>query len=89
MSDLNNDFNTAKNKIKALKSYLEISAAAKALTKSGGNSLSQSNNELLSSLENITKDQKRYTRNQPTSSDRLLELINLQKLKQNQKMILI
>ena len=77
MSDLNNDFNTAKNKIKALKSYLEISAAAKALTKSGGNSLSQSNNELLSSLENITKDQKRYTRNQPTSSDRLLELINL------------
>ena len=66
-----------KNKIKALKSYLEISAAAKALTKSGGNSLSQSNNELLSSLENITKDQKRYTRNQPTSSDQLLDLINL------------
>ena len=87
MSDLNNDFNTAKNKIKALKSYLEISAAAKALTKSGGNSLSQSNNELLSSLENITKDQKRYTRNQPTSSDQLLDLINLVNGKQVKPLI--
>ena len=77
MSDLNNDFNSSKNKIKAVKSFLEISSAAKQLKKSAGNSFAQSKEELNSSLESITKDQKRYTRNQPTSSDQLLDLINL------------
>jgi HPt (histidine-containing phosphotransfer) domain-containing protein len=77
MSDLNNDFNSSKNKIKAVKSFLEISSAAKQLKKSAGNSFAQSKEELNSSLESITKDQKRYTRNQPTSSDQLIDLISL------------
>lgn len=77
MADLSNSFNSAKSQINALKSYIEVSSAAKQLKKSAGNSLAQSKSELNTSLENITKDQKRYTRNQPTSSDQLTDLISI------------
>ena len=65
--DLNASFGSAKSQINSLKSYIEISSAAKQLKRSAGNSFAQSKAELNTSLENITKDQKRYTRNQPTS----------------------
>ena len=77
MADLSNSFNSAKGQINSIKTFIEISSATKQLKKSAGNSLSQSNAELNSSLESITKDQKRYSRNQPTSSDQLIDLISL------------
>ena len=77
MADLNASFGSAKSQINSLKSYIEISSAAKQLKRSAGNSFAQSKAELNTSLENITKDQKRYTRNQPTSSDQLQDLISL------------
>jgi hypothetical protein len=79
MADLSNSFDSAKSQISSLKTYIETSNAVKQLKKSAGNSLTQSKDELNSSLESITKNQKRYLRNQPTSSDQLLELINLTK----------
>lgn len=77
MADLSNSFNSSKSQISSIKTFIEISSATKQLKKSAGNSLAQSNAELNSSLESITKDQKRYSRNQPTSSDQLIDLISL------------
>jgi HPt (histidine-containing phosphotransfer) domain-containing protein len=77
MADLVNSFNSSKSQISSIKTFIEISSAAKQLKKSAGNSFAQSKAELNSSLESITKDQKRYSRNQPTSSDQILDLINL------------
>jgi hypothetical protein len=77
MADLVNSFNSAKGQISSIKTFIEISSAAKQLKKSAGNSFEQSKSELNSSLESITKDQKRYSRNQPTSSNQLIDLISL------------
>ena len=77
MADLSSSFDSAKSQINSLKSYIEIASAAKQLKRSAGNSFAQSKAELNTSLESITKDQKRYTRNQPTSSDQILDLINI------------
>jgi HPt (histidine-containing phosphotransfer) domain-containing protein len=77
MADLVNSFNSSKSQISSIKTFIELSSAAKQLKKSAGNSFAQSKTELNSSLESITKDQKRYSRNQPTSSDQILDLINL------------
>lgn len=77
MADLVNSFNSAKSQISSIKTFIEISSAAKQLKKSAGNSFEQSKSELNSSLESITKDQKRYSRNQPTSSNQLIDLISL------------
>ena len=79
MADLSNSFNSTKGQIGSFKTFIEISSAAKQLKRSAGNSFAQSISELNTSLESITKDQKRYLRNQPTSSDQLLDLINLTK----------
>lgn len=77
MADLSNSFNSAKGQISSIKSYIEISSAARQLKSSAGNSFTQATSELATSLENISNQQKRYLRNQKTSFDQILELINL------------
>ena len=77
MADLNQSYDSAKSQINAIKSYKDISASAKKLKSSAGNSFAQSTATLNSSLDNISKQQKRYLRDQPTSFDQLLELINI------------
>jgi HPt (histidine-containing phosphotransfer) domain-containing protein len=77
MADLNQSYDSAKSQINAIKSYKDISASAKKLKSSAGNSFAQSTAALNSSLDNISKQQKRYLRDQPTSFDQLLELINI------------
>jgi HPt (histidine-containing phosphotransfer) domain-containing protein len=77
MSDLNEDYNSAKSRISSIKTFKDVSAAAKQLKSSAGNSLSQGTSQITSSLDKISEQQKRFLRNQPTSFDQLLELINL------------
>ena len=77
MADLNNSLDSAKSQINAVKTYTEIAAAAKELKKSAGNSFSDAKGKVATTLEDAKKFQKRYQRNQPTSFDELLELINL------------
>ena len=72
MADLNQSYDSAKSQINSIKSYKEISAGAKQLKSSAGNSFAKSTASLNSSLENISNQQKRYLRNQPTSFDQLL-----------------
>ena len=75
MADLNQSYDSAKSQINSIKSYKDISASAKKLKSSAGNSFAQSTASLNSSLENISNQQKRYLRDQPTSFDQVLELI--------------
>lgn len=77
MADLTSDFDSAKSQIASIKSYKDISAGTKELKKSAGNSFSQSTANLNSSLDKISNQQKRYLRDQPTSFDQLLQLINI------------
>ena len=77
MADLNASFDSAKSQINSIKAYKDISASAKDLKKSAGNSFAQSAAKINSSLDNISNQQKRYLRDQPTSFDQLLNLINL------------
>jgi hypothetical protein len=77
MSDLEQDYEDSKSQISAIKTYNEISASAKKLKSSAGNSFSQGAMQTASSLNKISNEQKRYLRNQPTSFDQLLELIGL------------
>ncbi len=77
MADLNQSYDSAKSQINSIKSYKDISAAAKQLKSSAGNSFSKSTASLNTSLDNVSKQQKRYLRDQPTSFDQLLDLINL------------
>lgn len=77
MADLNQSYDSAKSQINSIKSYKETSAASKELKSSAGNSFAQSSAKINSSLDNISNQQKRYLRDQPTSFDQLLELINI------------
>jgi hypothetical protein len=77
MADLNQSYDSAKSQINAIKSYKEISASEKELKRSAGNSFTQSTASLNTSLDKISNQQKRYLRNQPTSFDQLLELIDI------------
>ena len=77
MADLNQSFDDAKSQINSIKTYKDISAAAKQLKSSAGNSFAQSASKINSSLENISTQQKRYLRNQPTSFDQLIELFKI------------
>jgi hypothetical protein len=77
MADLNQSYESAKSQINSIKSYKDISAATKQLKSSAGNSFAQSTASLNSSLDKVSSQQKRYLRDQPTSFDQLLELINI------------
>ena len=77
MADLNQSFDSAKSQINSIKTYKEISAGVKQLKRSAGNSFEKSTASLNTSLDKISNQQKRYLRNQPTSFDQLLELINI------------
>jgi HPt (histidine-containing phosphotransfer) domain-containing protein len=77
MADLSSSFDSAKSQISSIKSFIEISSAAKQLKSSAGNSFAQAAPKIATSLENISKQQKRYLRDQKTSFDQILELINL------------
>jgi hypothetical protein len=77
MSDLAEDYNNAKSRINSIKTFKDVSAAVKQLKSSAGNSLSQGASQTTSALNKISEQQKRFLRNQPTSFDQLLDLINL------------
>ena len=74
---LTSGFESAQSQIASIKSYKDISAGTKELKKSAGNSFSQSTANLNSSLDKVSNQQKRYLRDQPTSFDQLLQLINI------------
>lgn len=77
IDNLTDGFESSKSQINALKTYKDISAASQELKSSAGNSFAQSTSSLNTSLNNVSNQQKRYLRDQPTSFDQLLELISI------------
>lgn len=77
IDNLTDGFESSKSQINALKTYKNISAASQELKSSAGNSFAQSTSSLNTSLNNVSNQQKRYLRDQPTSFDQLLELISI------------
>jgi hypothetical protein len=75
--DLNQGQIEVKNKISAIKNFAQVSNSEKKLKRSAGNSESQGIPDIASSLDNASKDQKRYLKPPPNSFDQVLEMIGL------------
>jgi hypothetical protein len=75
--DLNQGQIEVKNKISAIKNFAQVSNSEKKLKRSAGNSESQGIPDIASSLNNASKDQKRYLKPPPNSFDQVLEMIGL------------
>jgi len=76
-TDLNQGQIEAKSKISAIKNFSEVSSSEKKLKKSAGNSESKGIPDIASSLDNASKDQKRYLKPPPNSFEQVLEMIGL------------
>ena len=76
-ADLNQGQIEVKNKISAIKNFAQVSNSEKKLKRSAGNSESQGIPDIASSLDNASKDQKRYLKPPPNSFDQVLEMIGL------------
>jgi hypothetical protein len=70
--DLNNSEDSIAARIKAYKTYREVSNAESQLRKTNGNSLSKSTAQLATQLDKIKDLQKRYLKDPPNSTDKLL-----------------
>ena len=75
--DLNQGQIEVKNKISAIKNFAQVSNSEKKLKRSAGNSESKGIPDIASSLDNASKDQKRYLKPPPNSFDQVLEMIGL------------
>ena len=75
--DLNQGQIEVKNKISSIKTFAQVSNSEKKLKRSAGNSESQGIPDIASSLDNASKDQKRYLKPPPNSFDQVLEMIGL------------
>ena len=75
--DLNQGQIEVKNKISAIKNFAQVSNSEKKLKRSAGNSESKGLPDIASSLDNASKDQKRYLKPPPNSFDQVLEMIGL------------
>jgi hypothetical protein len=76
-TDLNQGQIEVKNKISAIKNFAQVSNSEKKLKRSAGNSESKGIPDIASSLDNASKDQKRYLKPPPNSFDQVLEMIGL------------
>lgn len=65
------------NRLTALKTYNDISAAEKKILSKAGSSFSNVGNKFSTQLNKISEQQKRYQRDAPTSMDRVLNLLNI------------
>ena len=74
-ADLSNTIASANERISAIKTFKDVSADEKKLKKDKTNSLERSIGKTATQLDKISKQQKRFQRNVPTSFDSLLEMI--------------
>lgn len=75
VSDLTNSEEKIQKRINAFKSYAQVSAAQKKLTKDAGNSLSESSAQLSTQLNKLKDYQKRYLKDPPNSTDKMLDFL--------------
>lgn len=77
--DLSNSEDKIQSKLKSAQTFTELSQSEKSLSKGIGNSLSKSNDQLSTQLNKIKDLQKRYQKDPPNSTDKLLDFLGTTK----------
>ena len=75
--DLTNSEEKIQKRINAVKTFNEVSQAEKSLIKNAGNSLSEANSQLSTQLNKVKDYQKRYLKDPPNSTDKMLDFLGL------------
>lgn len=73
--DLNNTQNSIESRIKAYKTFNEVSNADKQLRRTGGDSFTKATSQLATQLDKIKDYQKRYLKDPPNSTDKMLSFL--------------
>lgn len=77
--DLNNSEEKIQRRLAAIKTFNEVSKSEKDLIKNAGSSLSKSNAEISTQLNKIKDLQKRYLKDPPNSTDKMLDFLGTTK----------
>jgi hypothetical protein len=77
--DLNNSEEKIQRRLAAIKTFNEVSQSEKDLIKNAGSSLSKSNTELSTQLNKIKDYQKRFLKDPPNSTDKMLDFLGTTK----------
>lgn len=77
--DLTNSEEKIQSRLNAIKTFSEVSQSEKDLVKNKGNSLSKSNAQLSTQLNKIKDLQKRYLKDPPNSTDKMLDFLGTTK----------
>ena len=77
--DLNNSEEKIQRRLAAIKTFNEVSQSEKDLIKNAGSSLSKSNTQLSTQLDKIKDLQKRYLKDPPNSTDKMLDFLGTTK----------
>jgi hypothetical protein len=77
--DLTNSQEKIQRRLKALQTFSEVSQSEKDLVEDKGNSLSKSNAQLSTQLDKIKDLQKRYLKDPPNSTDKMLDFLGTTK----------
>ncbi len=75
--DITNASEKIKGQLNSIKTFVDVSKSEKQLKKSAGNSSQQSDGFISTQLNKISEQQKRFQRNQPTSTDQLMDFIGI------------
>jgi hypothetical protein len=79
MVDLNNSEEKIQRRLAAIQTFNEVSKSEKELLKNAGSSLSKSNAEVATQLDKIKDFQKRYLKDPPNSTDKMLDFLGTTK----------
>lgn len=77
--DLNNAEEKIQRRLAAIQTFNEVSQSEKDLRKNAGSSLSKSNAQLATQLDKIKDLQKRYLKDPPNSTDKMLDFLSTTK----------
>jgi hypothetical protein len=78
-TDLNNSEEKIQRRLAAIKTFNEVTQSEKELLKNAGSSLSKSNAEVSTQLNKIKDFQKRYLKDPPNSTDKMLDFLGTTK----------
>jgi hypothetical protein len=75
--DLTNSEEKIQKRINAIKTFTEVIQSEKSIVRNAGNSLSEANSQLSTQLNKLKDYQKRYLKDPPNSTDKMLDFLGL------------
>jgi hypothetical protein len=79
ITDLTNSEDKIQSRLNALKTYNEVSQSEKQLRRTKGDSITKSTSQLATQLDKIKDLQKRYLKDPPNSTDKMLDFLGTTK----------